>query len=74
MARLPAQTTQLCIPFLHSWPCSTDPRRDKVEDLKRVAGACGHPGLVALTGDADGVRMERAASDGVRAPVQGLIE
>ena len=35
--------------------CSTDPRRDKVEDLKRVAGACGHPGLVALTGDADGV-------------------
>ncbi|PRW32488.1 SCO1-like protein mitochondrial [Chlorella sorokiniana] len=34
---------------------STDPRRDKVEDLQRVAGACGHPGLVALTGDADGV-------------------
>ncbi|PSC75596.1 nucleolar MIF4G domain-containing 1 [Micractinium conductrix] len=34
---------------------SLTPRHDKVEDLKRVAGAAGHPGLVLLTGDADGV-------------------
>lgn len=34
---------------------SLTPHRDRVEDLKRVVGAAGHPGLVALTGDADGV-------------------
>lgn len=33
----------------------------RVEDLKRVVGAAGHPGLVALTGDADGVRWRGAA-------------
>ncbi|KAL4432191.1 hypothetical protein ABPG77_005953 [Micractinium sp. CCAP 211/92] len=34
---------------------SLTPHRDRQVDLKRVVGAAGHPGLVALTGDADGV-------------------
>lgn len=39
---------------------SLDPKSDKPADLKRVVGASGHPGLVALIGDADGVRGGRS--------------
>lgn len=40
---------------------SLSPATDKPDDLKRVVAAAGHPALVALTGDADGVgRMRRA--------------
>ncbi|EFN54634.1 hypothetical protein CHLNCDRAFT_52944 [Chlorella variabilis] len=34
---------------------SLSPATDKPDDLKRVVAAAGHPALVALTGDADGV-------------------
>ncbi|KAL4855670.1 SCO2-like protein [Chlorella vulgaris] len=34
---------------------SLSPDKDRPEDLKRVVAAAGHPSLVALTGNADGV-------------------
>lgn len=45
--------------------CSVDPATDKPADLKRVVAAAGHPGLVALTGGADGVRASTAWVRGV---------